>query len=47
MHKKWIKARTYRKAYDALEEEFALAAAVMGARRPRTRLHENSSEHSR
>ena len=32
LHKKWLKDPEYRKAYDALEEEFALAAAIMKAR---------------
>jgi transcriptional regulator with XRE-family HTH domain len=32
LHKKWLKDREYRKAYDALDEEFALAAAIMKAR---------------
>jgi ribosome-binding protein aMBF1 (putative translation factor) len=32
MHKKWMKEPTYRKAYEALEEEFILAAAVIDAR---------------
>jgi transcriptional regulator with XRE-family HTH domain len=32
MHKKWMKEPKYRKAYDALEEEFALASAVMEVR---------------
>ena len=32
LHKKWIKEPRYRKAYEALEEEFALAAAVIDAR---------------
>jgi ribosome-binding protein aMBF1 (putative translation factor) len=32
LHKKWIKEPKYRKAYDALEEEFALASAVIDAR---------------
>ena len=32
MHKKWMKQAKYRKSYDALEEEFALAAAVMDVR---------------
>jgi ribosome-binding protein aMBF1 (putative translation factor) len=29
MHKKWMKEPKYRKAYEALEEEFVLASAVM------------------
>lgn len=32
MHRKWVKEADYRKAYDALEEEFALAKAVINAR---------------
>lgn len=32
MHKKWMGETEYRKAYDALEEEFALAKAVIDAR---------------
>jgi transcriptional regulator with XRE-family HTH domain len=32
MHRKWLKEPGYRKAYDALEEEFALAKAVIDAR---------------
>lgn len=32
MHKKWMGEREYRKAYGALEQEFALAKAVIGAR---------------
>jgi len=32
LHKKWMKDAEYRKEYDALEEEFALAAAVAKAR---------------
>ena len=28
LHKKWMKDPEYRKEYDLLEEEFALAAAV-------------------
>lgn len=32
MHKRWLKEPDYRKAYDALEEEFALAKAVIAAR---------------
>jgi hypothetical protein len=31
-HKKWMKNAEYRHEYDALEEEFALAAAVAKAR---------------
>ena len=32
MHKKWIKEPKYRKAYEALEEEFVLASAVIDVR---------------
>lgn len=32
MHKKWMKEPKYRKAYEALEEEFVLASAVIGVR---------------
>lgn len=32
LHKKWSKDAEYRDAYDALEEEFALAAAIAEAR---------------
>jgi transcriptional regulator with XRE-family HTH domain len=32
LHKKWMKDPAYRKEYDALEEEFALIAAVAKAR---------------
>src|ERR1035437_214226 len=32
LHKKWMKEPKYRKAYEALEEEFVLAAAVMDVR---------------
>jgi transcriptional regulator with XRE-family HTH domain len=32
LHKKWLKEPKYRKAYDALEDEFALASAVIAAR---------------
>ena len=32
LHRKWMKDPEYRKEYDALEEEFALAAAVAKAR---------------
>jgi len=33
LHTKWMKDREYRKEYEALEDEFALAAAVAKARR--------------
>jgi transcriptional regulator with XRE-family HTH domain len=32
LHKKWMKEPKYRKAYEALEEEFTLASAVIDAR---------------
>jgi transcriptional regulator with XRE-family HTH domain len=32
LHKKWMKEPKYRKAYDALEEEFVLASAVIDVR---------------
>ena len=32
MHKKWMKEPKYRKAYEDLEEEFALSRAVIHAR---------------
>jgi transcriptional regulator with XRE-family HTH domain len=32
LHKKWMKDPAYRKEYEALEEEFALMAAVAKAR---------------
>ena len=32
MHKKWLKEPKYKKAYDALEEEFVLGGAVMDVR---------------
>jgi transcriptional regulator with XRE-family HTH domain len=32
LHKKWMKDPAYREEYDALEEEFALIAAVAKAR---------------
>src|ERR1035437_943172 len=34
MHKKWMKEPKYRKAYEALDEEFVLASAVMDVRNP-------------
>lgn len=30
--KKWFKSKSFRKAYDALEDEFALASALIEAR---------------
>jgi ribosome-binding protein aMBF1 (putative translation factor) len=32
LHKKWMKSPGYRKEYEALENEFALASAVIAAR---------------
>jgi predicted transcriptional regulator len=32
IHKKWMREPKYRKAYEALEEEFVLASAVMDVR---------------
>jgi transcriptional regulator with XRE-family HTH domain len=32
LHNEWMKDATYRKEYDALEEEFALASAMIAAR---------------
>jgi transcriptional regulator with XRE-family HTH domain len=32
LHKKWVKEPKYRKAYEALEKEFALASAAIDAR---------------
>jgi transcriptional regulator with XRE-family HTH domain len=32
LHKKWIRESKYRKAYEALEQEFVLASAVIDAR---------------
>jgi ribosome-binding protein aMBF1 (putative translation factor) len=32
LHKKWMKNPRYRREYEALEEEFSLAAALIGAR---------------
>jgi hypothetical protein len=40
MHKKWMKKSKYRKAYEALEEEFALASP---ARLTRSRLRAASN----
>ena len=31
MHEKWMEKLSYREAYEALQEEFALAAAAMDA----------------
>jgi ribosome-binding protein aMBF1 (putative translation factor) len=32
LHRKWMKEPKYRKAYEALEEEFVLASAVIDVR---------------
>ena len=32
MHQQWLKDPKYRKAYDAMEDEFAVAKAVIAAR---------------
>jgi ribosome-binding protein aMBF1 (putative translation factor) len=32
LHRKWMKEPKYRKAYDSLEDEFAVAKAVIAAR---------------
>jgi transcriptional regulator with XRE-family HTH domain len=32
LHKKWMKDPEYRREYEALEEEFALASAIIDAR---------------
>jgi hypothetical protein len=32
LHKKWLKEPKHKKAYDAVEEEFVLASAVMNVR---------------
>jgi transcriptional regulator with XRE-family HTH domain len=32
LHKKWMKNPAYRKEYEALEEEFVLASAIIAAR---------------
>lgn len=32
LHKKWLKEPAYRREYEALEEEFALASAMIAAR---------------
>lgn len=32
LHKKWMRDKAYRQAYDALEEEFSLAMAIAQAR---------------
>ena len=47
MHKKWMDKPAYRKAYEALEDEFALAAAVVDARSPKTLPDNGSREQGR
>jgi hypothetical protein len=32
LHKKWLKDPEYRREYEGLEEEFALASAIIAAR---------------
>ena len=32
LHKQWLRDEDYRRNYDALEEEFALASALIAAR---------------
>jgi hypothetical protein len=33
LHKRWLEDATYREMYDALEEEFAMAGAVIEVRK--------------
>jgi hypothetical protein len=47
MRKKWMEELAYRKTYETLEKEFALAAAVIRARKPHTRLHNSLRENRR
>jgi flagellar biosynthesis chaperone FliJ len=42
LHKKWMKNPKYRREYEALEEEFSLAAALIEAR-----VHAQASRKSR
>jgi transcriptional regulator with XRE-family HTH domain len=44
LHKKWLKDPAYRKEYEALEEEFALASAMIAAR-SRAGLTQNQLAH--
>jgi len=44
LHKKWMKDPSYRKEYEALEEEFALASAMIAAR-SRAGLTQNQLAH--
>ena len=50
LHKAWMKEPNYRREYDLLEEEFALAAAVAKARRAKPSrvgaAYEDDSEHN-
>jgi hypothetical protein len=45
MHKKWMAEPAYREAYEALEEEFALAA--IDARNAESLVDDQLQEHSR
>ena len=47
MHEKWMEKPAYRQVYEALEEEFALAAAVIDARNAKTLPDNGSREHGR
>ena len=47
MHEKWMEKPAYRKAYEALTEEFALAAAVIDERNAKTRQDNGSRERRR
>jgi hypothetical protein len=47
MHKKWMEEPAYRTAYEALEEEFELAAALIDARDLKTLPDNGSGEHGR
>ena len=54
LHKKWLKDPAYRKEYEALEEEFALASAMIAARsraglnsKPTGSSYENHPKHNR
>ncbi len=46
MHKKWMKQPKYRKAYEALEEEFVLASAVIDVRNRAGLTQEKRRPHS-
>jgi hypothetical protein len=47
MHEKWMEKPAYRKEYEALAEEFALAAAVIDERNAKTRSDNGSREQGR